>query len=71
MFAVGSGGKEELGETLKNTRTQTLAADKVVVVIYSLFVLSYKVPNVSVTTGIYIFLHFWKGDGISFDIRIS
>lgn len=25
------------------------------VVIYSLFVLSYKVPNVSVTTGIYIY----------------
>lgn len=52
-------GKEELGETLKNTRTQTLAADKVVVVIYKLFVLSYKVPNVSVITGIYIFFFFF------------
>lgn len=42
-----------------------------VVVIYSLFVLSYKVPKVSVTSGVYIFLLFWKGDGISYDIRIS
>lgn len=62
-------GEEERGEALGHAH-KLGAADKVVVVIRSLFVLASKVANVPVTPGSVPFL-LWRADGVPWDVRVS